>query len=83
VPEGALAELELPEELVGYNTYTQVGLPPGPICTPQLSSIDAALAPDTKDKYIYFLAIPEGEGAHVFSKNLDQHNAYRDEYGYD
>jgi UPF0755 protein len=83
VPDGALADLALPDELVGYNTYTQVGLPPGPICTPQLSSIDAALAPDTKDKYIYFLAIPEGEGAHVFSKNLDEHNAYRDEYGYD
>ena len=28
-------------------------------------SIDAALHPDTKDKYIYFLAIPDGSGAHV------------------
>jgi UPF0755 protein len=83
VPEQALADIVFPEPLVGFNTYTQAGLPPGPICTPQLSSIDAALAPSTKDKYIYFLAIPEGGGAHVFAKNLDQHNANRREYGYD
>jgi len=83
VPETALADLVLPEALLGYNTYTQAGLPPGPIATPQLTSIDAALAPDTKDKFIYFLAIPEGGGAHVFAKNLDEHNANRREYGYD
>lgn len=83
VPDAPMAELDLPEELIGYDTYTQPGLPPGPICTPQLSSIDAALAPDTKDKYIYFLAIPEGEGAHVFAKNLAEHNANRAEYGYE
>ncbi len=82
VPEAPLADLVLPDALVGYNTYTQVGLPPGPICTPQLKSIDAALAPVTKDKYIYFLAIPEGNGKHVFARNLDEHNANRAEYGY-
>ena len=67
---------------MGYNTYTQAGLVPGPICTPQLSSIDAALAPDTKEKYIYFLAIPDGGGKHVFAKNLKEHNKNRAEYGY-
>lgn len=82
VPKVALAELVLPEPLVGYNTYTQAGLVPGPICTPQLSSIDAALAPDTKGKFIYFLAIPEGGGKHVFAKNLAEHNKNRAEYGY-
>jgi UPF0755 protein len=82
VPETALADLVLPEALVGYNTYTQAGLPPGPIATPTLASIDAALAPDTEEKYIYFLAIPEGDGAHVFARNLDEHNANREEYGY-
>lgn len=82
VPETALAELVLPEALVGYNTYTQAGLVPGPICTPQLSSIDAALAPDTKEKFIYFLAIPDGGGKHVFAKNLKEHNKNRAEYGY-
>lgn len=82
VPGVPLAELELPEPLVPYNTYTQAGLIPGPICTPQLSSIDAALAPDTSEKYIYFLAIPEGGGAHVFAKSLDEHNKNRREYGY-
>jgi UPF0755 protein len=83
VPDTALAELVLPDPLVGYNTYTQAGLPPGPIATPQLTSIDAALAPDTTDKFIYFLAIPGGEGAHVFAKNLAEHNKNRAEYGYE
>ena len=44
-----------------YQTYTQPGLIPSPIVTPTLASIDAALQPDTADKYIYFLAIPDGE----------------------
>ena len=35
---------------------------------PSLPSIDAALEPDTADKYIYFLAIPDGGGAHAFAK---------------
>ncbi len=35
---------------------------PGPIATPSLPSIDAALEPDTADEYIYFLAIPDGGG---------------------
>ena len=82
VPEAAMKDVELPESLLGYNTYTQPGLPPGPIATPTLGSIDAALAPDTADKYIYFLAIPDGGGAHVFSKTKAQHDQYREEYDY-
>ncbi|MDO8742443.1 MAG: endolytic transglycosylase MltG [bacterium] len=37
-----------------YNTYTYKGLPPGPICNPGLSSIEAVLHP-TKTKYLYYL----------------------------
>ena len=44
---------------------------------------DAALTPDTADKFIYFLAIPEGGGAHVFAKSKEEHDANRAEYGYD
>ena len=83
VPETPLAELALPDELVAYNTYTQAGLPPGPIATPTIESIDAALEPAVDEKYIYFLAIPEGEGRHVFAKTKDEHDANRAEYGYD
>jgi cell division protein YceG involved in septum cleavage len=40
------------------------------------------LHPDTADKYIYFLAIPDGSGKHVFAKTIDEHNANRREHGY-
>jgi UPF0755 protein len=83
VPPGvALADVQVPEALQGYQTYQTPGLIPGPIVTPSLPSIDAALAPDTTEKYIYFLAIPEGEGAHVFSKTAKQHESNRKKYGY-
>lgn len=82
VPEAPMAEVALPDELAGYNTYVIPGLPPGPIATPTVASIDAALAPDTSEGYIFFLAIPDGGGAHVFAKTLDEHNANRAEYGY-
>ena len=52
----------LPPELAGYNTYTHKGLPPGPICSPALASIDAALAPDTKTGYLFFIAKGDGTG---------------------
>ncbi len=82
VPETPLREIPLPDSLMGYQTYTQPGLIPGPIATPTLVSIDAALHPDTADKYIYFLAIPEGDGKHVFAKTAKQHDANRRKYGY-
>lgn len=83
VPEGVgMKDIVLPDELRGFQTYTQPGLIPAPIVTPTLASIDAALHPDTADKYIYFLAIPDGSGKHVFAKNIDEHNANRREHGY-
>jgi UPF0755 protein len=82
VPEIAMAEVPLPPELEGFNTYRQAGLVPWPICTPTVASIDAALAPDTKDKYIYFLAIPDGDGAHAFAKTAAEHRENREKYGY-
>ena len=58
------------------------GSPPGPIATPSLASLDAALNPDTKTKYTYFVAIPNGDGAHDFSKNLAEHERKLRKYGY-
>lgn len=81
-PKGeALADVPLPEDLEGYNTYRNRGLPPGPICTPSAASIDAALAPE-EHAYRFFLAIPEGNGAHVFAKTQAEHDANRAKYGY-
>lgn len=54
-----------------YNTYLLKGLPPGPICSPGASSLDAALYP-AKTDYLYFVATKKG--GHVFSKTLSEHN---------
>jgi UPF0755 protein len=78
----ALKNVVLPAELLGFQTYTQPGLIPAPIVTPTLASIDAALHPDTADKYLYFLAIPDGNGAHAFAKTAKEHDANRKRYGY-
>ncbi len=64
-----------------YNTYTRDGLPPTPICMPQVKSIHAALHPEKSDA-LYFVAkdISPTYG-HVFSSSLKEHNkavyAYR------
>ncbi|MEQ1947182.1 MAG: endolytic transglycosylase MltG [Bryobacteraceae bacterium] len=54
-----------------YNTYQNIGLPPGPIANPGAASLAAALAPaDTK--YLFFVATPQG-GSHNFSESMAQH----------
>jgi len=77
-----LAEVAVPEALQGFQTYQTAGLVPWPICTPSLPSIDAALEPDTADAFIYFLAIPDGDGAHAFARTKDEHDENRRKYGY-
>ena len=54
-----------------YNTYTRAGLPPTPIAMPGLASIDAALHPE-QTKALYFVG--KGDGSHVFSNSLVEHN---------
>jgi UPF0755 protein len=49
-----------------------VGLPPGPVCTPQPETIDMVLnAPQTD--YLYFVANSDFSGTHVYSKDYDDH----------
>lgn len=64
----------LPPALAGYNTYTSKGLPPGPICSPALVSIDAALNPNTSTGYLFFLATGQ-DGKTVYAKTQAQHDA--------
>jgi UPF0755 protein len=82
LPGGALADVKVPKALQGYQTYQTPGLIPGPICTPTIASIDAALHPDTKAGYRYFVAIPKGGGRHDFSKTYAEHLAKLRKYGY-
>lgn len=56
-----------------YNTYLYEGLPPGPICMPSISSIDAVLNPSDTD-YIFFCAKPGYQNGHAFASTLRQHN---------
>ena len=53
-----------------YNTYLNKGLPIGPIASPGLDAIDAALNPAETD-YLYFVA--GGDGTHYFAKTYQQH----------
>jgi UPF0755 protein len=56
-----------------YNTYTRVGLPPTPIALPSAAVIHATARPEKTDA-IYFVASTKGDGSHVFSATLEQHN---------
>ena len=56
-----------------YNTYKISGLPPGPICSPGLPSIEAALHPEASE-YLFYVAGPDGK-SHIFSRTLAEHNA--------
>ncbi len=60
-----------------YNTYTKYGLPPTPISMPGKSSINAALHP-AKTDVLYFVS--KGDGSHVFSKTLSQHDQQVEKY---
>ena len=57
-----------------YNTYMYTGLPPGPICIPSISSIDAVLN-YAKHEYYFFCARNDFSGYHSFAKTYDQHLA--------
>lgn len=62
-----------------YSTYAHAGLPPGPICTPQLETIDAVLT-SPKTDYYYFVASAALDGSTTFTTNLTDHNRYAREY---
>lgn len=62
-----------------YNTYRNKGLPPGPICTPSLKTLDAVLkAPQTN--YLFFVARPDFSGFSNFAATFAEHQVFAKAY---
>lgn len=62
-----------------YNTYMHRGLPPGPICVPEIYAIDGVLKNEKHD-YIYFCAKEDFSGYHNFAKTYNEHIKNADKY---
>lgn len=76
-------ELNAAVEVNAYNTYQRDGLPVGPINSPSLQALTAALNP-SEDEYIvtcYYFATAYDTGITYFSQTFAQHQAIIDEYG--
>lgn len=62
-----------------YNTYLNSGLPPGPICTPSIKTIDAVLdSPETD--YLFFVARSDFSGYSDFASTYQQHLKFAKAY---
>lgn len=70
--DGNLTKKHLRDKDNPYNSYQHAGLPPGPICSPGLDALEAALNP-AEHSYLYFVS--RRDGTHHFSRTLREHNA--------
>jgi len=62
-----------------YNTYRVKGLPPAPICLPNVTTIDAVLNPDSHN-FVYFCADPDRPGYHSFTNDFEEHKRNAEKY---
>ncbi len=69
--DGNLTRKHLRDTANPYNTYRIRGLPPGPIASPGIDALRAALEPSETD-YLYFVS--RGDGTHQFSRTYREHN---------
>ncbi len=60
-----------------YNTFLYPGLPPGPICSPSLASLQAVVYPAETD-YLFFYS--KGDGSHVFARTYEEHLQNQQQY---
>ena len=74
-PGQPMAQIFLRDDLAGYQTYHSRGIPPGPIRSPSLASIQAVLAPNTSSGYLYFVAKNDGSRGHAFARTFEEHVA--------
>lgn len=56
-----------------YNTYENIGLPPGPIASPGIVAIQAVINADSSTPYWYYISNAEGSELH-FARTLEEHN---------
>jgi UPF0755 protein len=70
-PKEHLTEKDLQLESP-YNTYLHPGLPPGPIASPSLASIQAALVPKPSD-YLFYVTKKDGSKGHLFAVTYEEH----------
>ena len=57
-----------------YNTYTRAGLPPTPIAMPGVDALDAVARPEAS-AFLYFVAVGDGSGRHLFARTYAEHQA--------
>jgi UPF0755 protein len=62
-----------------YNTYMNIGLPPGPIAMPDITALEAVINPEKND-FIYFCASVDRFGYHEFGSTLKEHNVNAKKY---
>jgi UPF0755 protein len=60
-----------------YNTYMYPGLPPGPLCSPGLASIEAVLEP-AETPYLFFFS--KFDGSHAFAETYEEHLRNQEQY---
>ncbi|MDY6877872.1 MAG: endolytic transglycosylase MltG [Chloroflexota bacterium] len=56
-----------------YNTYRNLGLPPTPICSPGLASIQATAYPADTDYYFFLVDCTKNDGSHIFAVTDEEH----------
>jgi UPF0755 protein len=78
--ENRLLTLEDYEFESPYNTYLHPGLPPTPIASPGLASLEAALTPADAD-YLYFLVVDPNTGKHQFAETYEEFLRLKQEAG--
>jgi UPF0755 protein len=58
-----------------YNTYRNLGLPPSPICSPGLASIQATAYPEETQYYFFLADCTKNDGSHLFAVTQEEHSA--------